>query len=236
MWIADVRADVYPRVAAGPSQARWLGNATPGTVSIVGRRAGLAVGQREPESLGHRAGEPQDGVLAGEPATDPGGHGVRAEPVECQLVVAGTERPALAGVPEAVPAQRTADRWSALGSFLAQDPPLEQQPVERRLGQPADDLLEERLHLVGPPDAREHGLLPVDEPVVVVVLDAEAREREMLDDVGHAAQRRRLVAATDAEHERGDHRSGLIHPQRADTVDLGALDRRHGRHRRIGHA
>ena len=39
----------------------------------VRRRRGLAVGQLEPETLGHGSRQPQDGVLAGEPAADPVG-------------------------------------------------------------------------------------------------------------------------------------------------------------------
>ncbi len=194
-----------------------------------GGRVPLAPREREGEALGDAvAGDPQDGVLGGEPGLRPGADVVPGQAVQARLGVAGESVRAGAVAPQGGGVGRAVALAGGLG---AQDPLLGLQPVRREVAQRRAHAVEVLDHVGGSAGGVEVGVRGGGGAVVVQVAEAVPVQGQVLDQMGDAAGGEGFVGASDAEEEPGgeEPRAGgedgadAVHGGRGDAVGLGRL-------------
>jgi hypothetical protein len=192
----------------------------------VGRGHGGTGGQLQAQAGWRAPRHPQRGRARGEVAAGPRRHAVTVSVAQPQLLEAREPRPLRA---EARRGERGDGGRAVARRLGGEHPALDEHPFggrararRREAGEEGGDLfgvLALHLQLEG-----EGGHLALGDRVA-----AQARDRQVLDEVGDAVRRERDVRLPGPEHEAAADPPGQVGPEGADAVDLARLDLDHAR-------
>ena len=113
---------------------------------------------------------------------------------------------------------------AAQGALGEQGVALGRQPLERERAESRRRVRQEREHQVGIARGPERRQDVVDAAVEVECTPAGDRQREMLDEMGDASRRRRLVGSAHAEDERAHERRRSLREEDRDVADARPVD------------